>query len=63
MVIKHPGRILLVTAPLFIIASAFIFSTKPPGPLMDFNNGISIDELHRRVDLKSLAVSPDYDFF
>ncbi len=63
MHVKHPYRILFVTAPLFIIASAFMFSTKPQGTLIDFNNGMSIDDLHRKADLKSLAVASAYDYF
>jgi hypothetical protein len=63
MFIKHPYRAVFVTAPVFIIASALIFSSKPPGPLIDFNSGMSIDELHRKADLKSLAVAPAYDYF
>jgi hypothetical protein len=63
VIIHHPYRILMIAAPLFIIASVFLFSTKPQGPLIDFNNGMSVDELHRRVNLKSLAVAAAYDYF
>ena len=63
MHVKHPYRILFITAPLFIIASAFMFSTKPQGTLIDFHNGMSIDDLHRKADLKSLAVAAAYDYF
>jgi hypothetical protein len=63
MTVQHPGRILLVIVPLFVIATVLIFNSRPPGPLIDFNNGMSIDELHRKADLKTLAVAPAYDYF
>jgi len=57
------SRMVYVVAAVFIVATVFLFRTKPEGPAIGFRAGISIEEIQRGMDLKALPVALVYDYF